>query len=390
MRNSKPYRLLGLFVSVVILPGCSFLAVQNEAQWSSVDAGSPEPRMVVVLFDGTRNSPSSKTNVSSMNDAFRSSGKRAVVDYIPGVGTATGTQALGAILGFTMEEGVQKGYRFLSANARPQDKILIFGFSRGAHQARSLAGLVAYAGLIDQPSASQVSLRHANKVIEAIKPLSDATVGNQFSAAPNLPPAKLGVEAETGFRMRTAAVDFLGLWDTVPGSSFKDYGDCRELSNSAPGDRYKTGSYPLVRHIAHAVALDEKRSKYNPLLVCAPIIPSKTVVNEVWFAGAHADVGGGYTDGELQSISLDWMVDQARDVTTGRLPVAPPGSPLGLAHWSFGSGPASFGSECSDRRIPPGAQMHHSVAERVSAGRAEINLQGNTSIQPYPRRCDPN
>ena len=389
MQSSSVAGILGLLACAVCMSGCSLLAVQNELQWSSIDAESSEPRMVVVLLDGTRNSPDSKTNVSALNDAFRTSGKRALVDYIPGVGTATGTQALGAILGFTMEEGVQKGYRFLSANARPQDKILIFGFSRGAHQARSLAGLIAYAGLIDQPAAAQVGLRDANKVIEAIKPLSDAAVQDRFAAAPDLPPAKVIVEAETGFRMRTAAVDFLGLWDTVPGSSFKDYGDCREMPNSEPGDRYKTGSYPLVRHIAHAVALDEKRSKYNPLLLCAPIIPSKTVLNEVWFAGAHADVGGGYTDGELQSISLDWMVDQARGATNGRLPVAPPGSPLGLAHWSFGSGPASFGSECSDRRIPPGAQMHRSVAERVSAGRAEINLQGTRSVQPYPRRCDP-
>lgn len=382
-------KFLCTLTCAILLAGCSAVAVQNESQWSSVDPDSAEPRMVVVLFDGTRNSPESKTNISALNDAFRVSGKRVIVDYIPGVGTATGTQASGAILGFTMEEGMQKGYRFLSRHARQQDKVLIFGFSRGAHQARSLAGLVAYAGLIDTGEVDdRRMLVQANKVIEAVKPAGDDLMSVEFSAMPEVPPLKRTVELETGLRMRTAKIEFVGVWDTVPGSTFKEYGACRELPDSRAGDRYKTGSYPLIRRISHAVSLDEKRSKYSPLLLCQAMDPGRTIVRETWFAGAHADVGGGYEDGELQTISLDWMANEASSVTGGRLPVPPPGSPLGLAHWSFGSGPASFGSQCSDRTVPDGANRHPSVGERRQVGRAEINLQGKRSVQPYPRWCD--
>ena len=83
----------------------------------------------------------------------------------------------------------------------------------------------------------------------------------------------------------------------------------KDLSQFFPGidkgERYKTDSYPPIRHMAHAVSLDEKRSKFTPLLLCQAINPTYTEINEVWFPGAHSDVGGGYQDSlELSNISL--------------------------------------------------------------------------------------
>lgn len=384
-------RLISLALTVVIAvaaEGCAVFADHNEVISASGIVDPQAPRLVVVLFDGTRNSPDSKTNVWAMKTAVEASGQPALVDYIPGVGTAK-APVTGSALGLTMEEGIHKGYRFLSSNARSQDKILIFGFSRGAHQARALAGFVSYAGLMDTDGLSERKmLVEANKILEITKGFDDSDLVTQFSSKADVPPLMEKVSTETGNRMRAATIDFLGVWDTVPGSSFLEFENCREKPNSKPGERYKTGSYPLIKKISHAVSIDEKRSKFYPILLCTPIVPGLTTTSEVWFAGAHADVGGGYPDGELQSISLVWMVDEASPVTGGALPIAAAGSPLGRAHWSFGDGAASFRSNCEDRVVPTDVQLHPSVLARRQAGRAPVVVDGVQSMEPYPRSCD--
>src|SRR5262249_19458890 len=128
------------------------------------------------------------------------------------------------------------------------------------------------------------------------------------------------INGKKGRDVQAVEVTFVGIWDTVPGSSLKNYGYCKEekgvvkkygssiLPGVDEGERYKIDSYPVIRRIAHAVALDEKRSKFSPLLLCPAINPPSTKVHEMWFPGAHADVGGGYKDSDaLSGISLNWM-----------------------------------------------------------------------------------
>ena len=42
-----------------------------------------------------------------------------------------------------------------------------------------------------------------------------------------------------------------------------------------------------------------------------PVEEPSQRLEQVWFAGAHANVGGGYADNQLSDIPLLWMLDRA-------------------------------------------------------------------------------
>ena len=200
--------------------------------------------------------------------------------------------------------------------------------------------------------------------------------------------------------MQAARIRFLGVWDTVPGSSLKNYRGCKEdkgfiksylwwlIPGIDRGERYKAASYPPISEIAHAVALDEKRSKFAPLLVCEAINPEYTKVTEVWFPGAHADVGGGYEDStDLPSVSLRWMIQMLGNSYTLEPPPAIEGAAVGLAHWSIGDSPGNIGSECIDRNPPPAAIIHSSAEERSKSTSVPILWEGEERLMNYPISC---
>ena len=115
-------------------------------------------------------------------------------------------------------------------------------------------------------------------------------------------------------------IEFLGLWDTVDA-----YG--------MPIEEFKTGIdrliWPLslidrilderIRKACHALSIDDKRMAFHPLLWDETTAPHANVVEhtddeiltQVWFAGAHGNVGGGYPDDGLSSVSLRWILDEA-------------------------------------------------------------------------------
>ena len=211
------------------------------------------------------------------------------------------------------------------------------------------------------------------------------------------------INGKKGREMQAVEVTFLGVWDTVPGSSLKDYEYCKEekgfvktyfywlIPGIDKGERYKTDSYPAIHWIAHAVSLDEKRSKFKPLLVCPPIAnPKPTRVTEMWFPGAHADVGGGYDDddsNELPGISLNWMINFLGDSYQFTTPVPPfPESAVGLAHWSIGDSPGNKFSDYIDRDRKKG-KPHESVEYRKQAGKVRIKMYGEVKSLEYPIKC---
>ena len=62
-----------------------------------------------------------------------------------------------------------------------------------------------------------------------------------------------------------------------------------------------------------ALAIHELRAPFRPVFWTEK--HSGQTVEQVWFAGAHANVGGGYTQVGLSSYALDWMAFKAQ--TTG-------------------------------------------------------------------------
>jgi len=323
-------------------------------------------RKLLVFFDGTANDWRSRTNVRRLFEMVAVEENPFVISmHLDGVGSSS-HPLIGGIFGFGMKERILDGYKFLARHRKTGDKILIFGFSRGAHQARALAGLMAYCGLYDATIDDSKLNKKAEQIWDRCRNVNEAT-DEEWKAwkTEDGPLLSKKLKLDT----KVAEVDFLGIWDTVPGSQFKKFEDYGEAEDVKEGIRYKSQPYPTIHTIAHALARDEKRSKFRPIFVKAPIDPSRTTLHQVWFPGAHADVGGGYEDSnDLAGISLNWMVGLLKD--QGIFHGTPPtvySDPAGLAHWSLGDAPANTGSHYEDRHIDLVtlvAKEDTSVAER--------------------------
>jgi uncharacterized protein (DUF2235 family) len=361
------------------------------------------PKSIFVFLDGTRNDSHSGTNVWQLYQLiYKNNDSQTTSIYIEGVGSVD-NPILGSVLGHGMKKRILKGYEFVAQNYSPGDDLYIFGFSRGAHEARSLAGLLAYAGV---PKLSDENrdplLTIGDGVLGLTKETTDTDYNDRWrSWKPGEAPL-LAAEIKDKLQqeMQPVEIKFLGVWDTVPGSAFKKYQDCIEkigffkrwfhwLPMISEGERYKSGSYPAIHQIAHAVSLDEKRSKFASLLACEAINPQFTKVTEVWFPGAHADVGGGYEDSnELPGISLNWMIEiLSRSYKFNGPPPQVEANPQGLAHWSIGDSPANWRSDCEDRILPMGAEVHRSFEVRKNSGPVPVRVDGKVVPLPYPKMC---
>lgn len=250
---------------------------------------------LILLFDGTWNDPEDQTNV------FRIAGRIREYDdvvrqrffYDPGVGTAKVDRFRGGVFGYGLSKNMLQGYEWLARRDTDEDEIWIFGFSRGAYTARSLVGLIRKCGLLRIVSPSL--LDKAERIYR-----------NK-----NLEPDSDECNAFRGSYSRTVRVHFIGVWDTVgalgvPGTNLSEHG------------RYSwhnTELSKIVNYAYHAVALDEHRAAYDVTLWTSDNGEKKMENHEVeqrWFIGAHANVGGGYGSVDLLAdISLQWMMDKA-------------------------------------------------------------------------------
>ena len=359
-----------IFIScVIILTGCS--VQQQFTVGTNLAPVESEPQQLFVFFDGTANDPKSTTNIWRLYKMVSNYGSRNTKSlYIEGVGA--NSNALGIGLGAGMKNRILKGYDFLASEYKNKyDQIFIFGFSRGAHQARSLAGLISYYGLPEYTTntSSEEKRRFSKEVFAASRKINDLQYEEEWRnwTPEGVPTAQI---SNSKFTTRSARVEFVGVWDTVPGSSFKNYGYCKERNDDRKkGERYKSNSYPPIKNIVHAMAFDEKRSTFRPIHVCKPLNIDFTAVKERWFPGAHADVGGGYGDPDgLPAISLEWMLSELeKSYTFATKPHPLLKNPFATAHWSVNEWPNNLRSQCENRMIPPLAKIDSSVGERKEA-----------------------
>lgn len=359
---------------------------------------------IFVFLDGTKNTRKSETNVRRLFELIQKQNDPQITAiYIEGVGSVFEAPLTGPALGRGMEKRIIKAYNFIAENYSIGDNIYLFGFSRGAHQARSLAGLISYGGVLEISGIRKEQREKViNGLIELIKKKSDDSYIAQWrSWEPGQSPLiSLEIRDKLDVDAKTAEIAFLGVWDTVPGSSLKDFGVCKEhkgfikrhlywmVPGIDKGERYKTDTYPPIRNVAHAVSIDEKRSKFTPLLICKAIKPQYSTVIEVWFPGAHADVGGGYEESEeLPGISLEWMIGEINKTDIKITKPELKGDAKGLAHWSIGDAPANIGSECVDRRPSTDAVIHASFEKRKEASPVPVLWQGKERLFNYPIDC---
>jgi uncharacterized protein (DUF2235 family) len=263
-------------------------------------------KRLILCCDGTWNSADQErngrpcpTNVLKLATRIANrdaAGVTQVIFYEQGVGTGNALDRLtGGAFGQGLENNILSAYRFLLANYEAGDEVFLFGFSRGAYTARSLAGMVRKCGILDRKSVGNY--------LEAIALYRRRDDGGAEA------PAALDFRKRFSItRDLPIPIKLVGVWDTV-GSLGIPLRGVRNLTQ-ARHQFHDVQLSRVVEHAYHALAIDERRGPFAPTLWYKQKDTEQTV-EQVWFAGAHSDVGGGYAEAGLSDIALEWMIAKA-------------------------------------------------------------------------------
>jgi uncharacterized protein (DUF2235 family) len=367
------------------------------------------PKNIVLCCDGTGNEV--EANLSNVLKLFRILRKNQdqIVFYDPGVGTISSSdpwsrlksEALGVwglLTGYGLDQNVLDAYRFLVETYTAGDHIFLFGFSRGAYTVRVLAGFLRLVGLL--PRAQENLSGYALTAYKRAAEKSDFEIAWRF---------------ERIVSTRRVPIKFVGVWDTVS-SVIVPRPDRLYLPSLQLLPYTRTNSY--VEIFRQAIAIDERRRMFrinrwidpqdykpNPF---DPASATPQDIKQVWFAGVHADIGGGYAEAQSGTAKypLGWLIDEAaqhgiqinsamynhlvlglaregetrsyaepsvrtklhNSMTLGWLPLEVVPKRTKWRDWPRRR--SLFGwyvPICEPRRIDDGARIHYSVYERIDA-----------------------
>ncbi len=276
------------------------------------------PRQIVICCDGTNNNltgQSRDTNVVKLCQLIADDDDdHRVLFYDPGVGNpgempgATvwdnlrrrAERIAGLAFGRGVYENIAECYLFLMRHHRPGDQIYVFGFSRGAFTARSVAGLINQFGVL---------LPHMESLVPTLMHLyfSDRITAKQQIA-------DITRQATTLFasrRSRRVEIHYVGVWDTVASVGMWPF--------AAKFTAIPTISKKRFLNVRQALALDEHRAQFSPRLYVdengsvATDVGGTASIKQLWFRGAHCDVGGGYAAGAtaISDAAFSWLVSEA-------------------------------------------------------------------------------
>jgi uncharacterized protein (DUF2235 family) len=359
-------------------------------------------RNLVLLSDGTGNSSAKlmKTNVWRLYEALDVSTGDQLAMYDNGVGTSS-VKLLGLVggaFGWGLKRNVRDLYMFACRNYQtgdartPTDRLHAFGFSRGAFTIRVLVGLIQQQGLITGAHGRELK-RLAKWAYREYRRQFNSTGGLvslfRWFRDKTVRLTELGKPRYDKRRNTRARVTFMGLWDTV---------DAYGLPLDEMTRGWDQWIWPLsmcerkvknVDKVCHAIALDDERHTFHPVLLDESDTPlhdhiGAETVTQVWFAGVHSNVGGGYPDDSLAHVSLRWMAEQAvakglrlhQSITSQWKARVDPHGPVYDSRAGIGSyyryNPRNIKRLTADRFADVSIQrpkIHHSVFDRILAGR---------------------
>jgi len=253
---------------------------------------------IIICLDGTWNKPDEKpheeneeTNVRNLWEILeKDEPEEQVVYYDTGVGSHWYDRIRGGVSGRGLSKNIREAYYEVCKNYNEGDRVSIFGFSRGAYTARSLSGFIYSCGLINKENLSDDTIAEAFNVYKkADKPTRQAYKDKNIKCE----------------------IEIIGVWDTVgalgiPISFFKKFTN-RFLQF------HDTKINKEIKHAYHALSIDEQRETFRPTLWNVHSGNSHQTIEQVWFAGVHSDVGGGYKEREHSDITFKWMVNKIKD-----------------------------------------------------------------------------
>jgi uncharacterized protein (DUF2235 family) len=218
--------------------------------------------------------------------------------YDKGVGTNWYDNIAGGAFGLGLSQKIREGYQYLSDTYDDGDEVFVIGFSRGAYTARSFVGMIRNCGLL--PKGQSGGGPNSPMLLEAYELYRARDDGPDSERAQHF-------RADKGARI--IPIKFLGVWETVgalgiPLESFDAF-------NKAQFEFHDTELSGVVQNAFHAVAVDEHREPYKVSL-WDPKQKLNQTIEQRWFLGPHADVGGGYQSRALSDIALRWMQEKAQ------------------------------------------------------------------------------
>lgn len=227
-------------------------------------------KRIAFCADGTWQAPVNNTNVYRLYKALTVTSDQ-VTFYDDGVGADA--QGLNRILdgafGQTIIQKVMDGYTKIAHVYEPGDEIFLFGFSRGAYTARSIAGMIANCGL---PTGSFTD----DCITQTFAAYRDPV--NRAAILSKLGPCGLG----------NAIIKLVGVWDTVGSLGIPAIFGGIEAAYSF----LDTTLHPDVQNAYQCLAVDEHRAQFPATLWTGAPALGQTI-EQIWFSGCHSDVGGG-------------------------------------------------------------------------------------------------
>ncbi|MBD3765476.1 MAG: DUF2235 domain-containing protein [Rhodobacterales bacterium] len=217
--------------------------------------------------------------------------------YEPGLQWTSWAKTRDVLQGRGLHRQIRRAYGFLASRWRPGDRVFLFGYSRGAFAVRSLAGLIDRMGLLRHDAATERAVRLAWR---------------HYERDPGAPAARAFAARNCHAGVQ---IEMVGVWETVSALGVRLPLVWRLTERQFRFHDARLGAH--IRHGFHALALDETRLAFAPLLwECPPDWQGN--VEQVWFRGAHGDVGGQLAGFEaarpLANIPLVWMLDRAEAV----------------------------------------------------------------------------
>jgi len=251
---------------------------------------------IIVFCDGTgqEGGKSSNTNIYYMFNMILDRTPQQIACYIPGVGTGT-RKITGNISGNGISTNIKLCYKFIFDHFESGDQIFLIGFSRGAATVRSLSSFIHYFGILPQARPKLIDRAYQIYKIRDIEERKN----------------KAADFIELNRTMWTK-IKFLGCYDTVAALGLPIQ-SASVFLDGFPFFRHRFHDFKLsesVEHAYQALALDDERKTFHPILWDPEIKPGQTL-RQVWFSGMHTDVGGGYSTKNLSDIPMCWMLQQA-------------------------------------------------------------------------------
>lgn len=293
-------------------------------------------KRIAIFCDGTWNSPTipEPTSVFRLSESCVKNDDQVVI-YLPGVGVGKfgnfvktwANKIGGGAFGWGLARNVKQAYAELCRAYEAGDEVYIFGFSRGAYTARSLAGMIRKCGLAPKDKIGITTLARAWNTYKKSGAKNRPDEFKIWSIRKKLSPDVATSQKDwemRGGHGHIVNIAYLGVWDTVGALGIPEglVGPLARLWNW----RYKfhdTELSSLVKSARHAVAIDERRVFYEPSLwdnlkgadgLNKGDAGDTRPYQQLWFIGSHSIVGGSSETRPLVSFPLAWITQGATGV----------------------------------------------------------------------------